>query len=67
MKSYEGGLLMLDVLPLSLIPTTHVSEQFLKPLSDEGEIECELGLLETFKVEMEEWVAAIRKDVKENW
>jgi hypothetical protein len=28
---------------------------------------CEQALLEKFAAEMEGWLAAIRKDIKENW
>lgn len=68
MINYEKGLLMLDELPLNPIPTTLESEPFLKPsYEDQGEIVCELGLLEEFATEMKGWLAAIRKDIKENW
>ncbi len=44
------------------------SEPFSKPsYEDHGEIEAETGLLEEFAIEMKEWLAAIRKDIKENW
>ncbi len=43
------------------------SKPSLKPLSDQGEAVCELGLLEEFAVEMKEWLAIIRKDIEENW
>ncbi len=59
---------MLDELQLNPIPTMLESKLSLKPsYEDHGEIECELGLLKEFAAEMKEWLAAIRKDIKENW
>ncbi len=44
------------------------SKPFSKPsYDDHGEIETEHALLKEFVVEMKEWLAAIRKDIEENW
>ncbi len=53
---------------LNPIPMTLESELFSKPsYEDHGEIECEHALLKEFATEMKEWLAVIRKDIKENW
>lgn len=47
---------------------TPVSKPSLKLLyEDHGEIETEHALLREFAAEMKEWLAAIRKDIEENW